>query len=350
MPSWEEQRGHVQQLIKEICESYDPIKDGMVVNAVTGHQEDAQEQINRIVGLLDAPQFHSSPPFTLQRMAELLTEPFKYYPQNHLAKFLRALERVMLVSSSIDDYGQVSVDIHDVPTVEDGEKIKPDTGIVLTPIPWITEEDTAKLEKGNEETDADTADDQDDGVKPVPKDREEVGGAQDTASQDTVSQDTVSQDTTSQETSNVSVEMADVSGDNMSETMATHDVSVEMTDADLSAEMATHDVPDDVAQEIRQAKSEEAQGDLLTTVVADVTGINNDKHGEEDKEEGEERGKTDATQGANMEEETKTTTETTTTATEEEPQEEPQMEQNGSAGEASAETEEDREAKRLKTE
>lgn len=333
----------MQQLVKEICESYDPIKDGMVVNAVTGHQEDAQEQINRIVGLLDAPQFQKSPPFTLQRMAELLTEPFKFYPQNQLAKFLRALERVMLVSSSIDDYGQVSVDIHDVPTVEDGEKIKPDTGIVLTPIPWITEADTAKLERAGDETDADTADDQEEGVKPVPKDE---GG------EEGVQSDIQS---TAQEPSNVSVEMADVSGDTSGEiaesiAMASHDVSVEMTDADLSAEMAAHDVPDDVAQDIRQAKSEEAQGDLLTTVVADVTHINDidGKHGETERSESTEKAEKEkeavAEVSTGAEETTETTKETTAETTSEG---EPQTEQNGSA---TAETEEDREAKRLKTE
>jgi hypothetical protein len=357
MPSWEEQRGHVQQLIKEICESYDPIKDGMVVNAVTGHQEDAQEQIHRIVGLLDAPQFKSSPPFTLKRMAELLTEPFKYYPQNHLAKFLRALERVMLVSSSIDDYGQVSVDIHDVPTVEDGEKIKPDTGIVLTPIPWISEGDTTKLEKGGEETDAVTADEQDDGVKPVQKEQQEEGKQQEGKKEDKEEEETkeiseVPAENVSHEASNVSVEMADVSGDSISESMTTHDVSVEMTDADLSAEMATHDVPDEVAQEIRQVKSEETQGDLLTTVVADVTNINH-KHGERreveaDTAEEEKKEPTEPTQTTEKEAPEKESTSEKETTKKEPTDKEPTepTAQNGTT----TETEEDREAKRLKTE
>ncbi|KAG5358079.1 hypothetical protein CJU89_4577 [Yarrowia sp. B02] len=313
MPQWEEQRSQVQQLIKEICASYDPIKDNLVVNAVTGHQEDAKEQIERIVGLLDAPQFKSSPPFTLQRMAELLTEPFKFYPQNHLAKFLRALERVMLVSSSVDDYGVVSVDIHDVPTVEDGEKIKPDTGIVLTPIPWISDEDEAKLRGENTEDTVDDRDrerEEDEKVKDAlqqeaakgepegqaepqtePEEKSQVQDEPKTETQATESAKTETEDqpestestqqesteSAQQETANISVEMADVSVE------LTHDVSVEMTDADLSAEMATHDVSNEAAQQIREAKNEAVQGDLLEAVEKHEEGQNG-KESEADRE------------------------------------------------------------------
>ncbi|KAG5361368.1 Serine/threonine-protein phosphatase 4 regulatory subunit 2 [Yarrowia sp. C11] len=361
MPSWPEQRSHVQQLIKEICQSYDPIKDGMVVNAVTGHQEEAQEQISRIVSLLDAPQFHSSPPFTMQRMAELLTEPFKYYPQNQQAKFLRALERVLLVSSSIDDYGAVSVDIHDVPTVEDGEKIKPDTGIVLTPIPWISEEDTAKLERAGEveeeNAEAETVDESENGTHESVE--TESVQAESTESEESESKP---RDTTETSAANISVEMADVSGDNIPETMATHDVSVEMTDADMSAEMATHDVSDEAAKEIRQAKNEEAQGDLLTTIVADVS----QKHEKEEEEEQEESGKetesADATgtvtaSAAEKEPESSsvqngnTPKEDTQEVSEGTSEGAPQAEAEGAeAGDEHTSSTEDRDAKRLKTE
>lgn len=314
MPCWSDERAHVQQLIKDICASYDPIKDGMVVNAVTGHQEDATEQITRIVSLLDAPQFQSSPPFTLQRMAELLTEPFKFYPQNHLAKFLRALERVMLVSSSIDDYGQVSVDIHDVPTVEDGEKIKPDTGIVLTPIPWISEADL-KGGPTEEETETDEKEGEDKGVQ---------DGVQD-----------------------VSVEMADAEV-----AVETADVSVEMTDADVSLEM-THDVPNDVAEELRQEKEDEMNSDILETVEAKVVDKSETEETKNEPEEEKtepaevETAKTESDVKENKEEE-KPASEKADKA----PEAKEAQETNGAVAESAepSESDSDREAKRLKTE
>lgn len=223
MLGWQAARKHVQVLITENCAAYEPIKEGHVINAVTGHSESVTEQINRVVGLLDAPQFKDSPPFTVQRMAELLTNPYQYYPRNQLAKYLRALERVLLVSSSVADYGKIDL-IDNTPTMESGEKIKPDSGIVLTPIPWIPEEDELKTDPDVEEdeTDADVVDD----------------GSEDGPDSDQIT---------------------------------VHDVSVEMTDADLSAEMATHDVPSDVAVAIRQVKENEINGDLLQSITASVT-------------------------------------------------------------------------------
>lgn len=48
--------------------------------------------------------FPVSPPFTIQRLAELVVNPTAYYPTDQPQKYLAALERVLSVSSGCDDF------------------------------------------------------------------------------------------------------------------------------------------------------------------------------------------------------------------------------------------------------
>lgn len=100
--------------------------------------------------------FDSYPPFTIVRLSEILNSPKKHY--NKPEKFLRALENVIQVSSSIADFPQPSFD--DVKlNGDEGESVKVNGDVVpvtvgsgdsqtifLTKIPWLTEEDIKEIE------------------------------------------------------------------------------------------------------------------------------------------------------------------------------------------------------------
>ncbi|KAG8920827.1 hypothetical protein FRC00_009479, partial [Tulasnella sp. 408] len=60
---------------------------------------EANEEMERLFGMLD--EFDEHPPFTIQRICELLTRPSIY---KSLGKFLRAFERTLLVTSTADQY------------------------------------------------------------------------------------------------------------------------------------------------------------------------------------------------------------------------------------------------------
>ncbi|KAH6918959.1 PPP4R2-domain-containing protein, partial [Coprinopsis sp. MPI-PUGE-AT-0042] len=72
---------------------YDP-----PVNYMT--KDEAEEAKQAINDQLDA--FDDNPPFTIQRLAELLLDPKAYY--NSVGKYLRAVEKTLLVTSTIDAY------------------------------------------------------------------------------------------------------------------------------------------------------------------------------------------------------------------------------------------------------
>jgi len=57
-----------------------------------------------IFQLLD--QFEGSPPFTIQRLCELCVEPKKQY--NSVGKYLRAVEKSVLVTSTMEDFPPLS--------------------------------------------------------------------------------------------------------------------------------------------------------------------------------------------------------------------------------------------------
>lgn len=60
---------------------------------------EANEEMERLFEMLD--EFGEHPPFTIQRICELLTRPSIY---KSLGKFLRAFERTLLVTSTADQY------------------------------------------------------------------------------------------------------------------------------------------------------------------------------------------------------------------------------------------------------
>ncbi|CAI7039045.1 BBT_collapsed_G0001650.mRNA.1.CDS.1 [Saccharomyces cerevisiae] len=84
-------------------------------------------------------------PFTILRICELCYDPFKYYKINELEKFVNALEKCCMVTSS----WQVFDKTHDEKQEDDKEKdinfIKNQEDVSLMKIPWMTENNTREL-------------------------------------------------------------------------------------------------------------------------------------------------------------------------------------------------------------
>ncbi|KAK9469834.1 protein phosphatase 4 core regulatory subunit R2 [Lipomyces arxii] len=87
--------------------------------------EEDQAWVNDLGRAVDS--FTSDPPFTIQRLAELVKEPNRYYKDR--TKFLRAVERIIGVESGVGEFAR-AFDNHS--TAEGG--------VVLSPIPWAIDE------------------------------------------------------------------------------------------------------------------------------------------------------------------------------------------------------------------
>ncbi|RIB11868.1 PPP4R2-domain-containing protein [Gigaspora rosea] len=70
------------------------------IDKVKEEIEDYKKSINKMLDEFEKP------PFTIQRTAELLLRPFQHHKT--LVKWLRALEKVLMVQSSVDEFPPVS--------------------------------------------------------------------------------------------------------------------------------------------------------------------------------------------------------------------------------------------------
>lgn len=154
---WESIRLEVPTLLfKIISEDYKqpiatPIKDPLD----SSRKETLETFMNRLTQHL-SHSFNLHPPFTIVRLSELLHSPKQHY--NTAEKFLRALENVIQVSSSIAEFPETTFetnenDDHSPNKVEYNENTLPvsigtdDTEtIYLTKISWLTEEDIKEVE------------------------------------------------------------------------------------------------------------------------------------------------------------------------------------------------------------
>ncbi|ODQ68477.1 hypothetical protein NADFUDRAFT_63901 [Nadsonia fulvescens var. elongata DSM 6958] len=102
-----------------------------------------EETIERIQKLLES-KFSESPPFTIQRISELLLDPNEIYSKNSLDKWTRALERSLSVVSSVNEYPKITqaeMNYDDSNVLTNGKgSFKEDLGIVMSPVPWVVDE------------------------------------------------------------------------------------------------------------------------------------------------------------------------------------------------------------------
>ncbi|ODQ55852.1 hypothetical protein SAICODRAFT_33193 [Saitoella complicata NRRL Y-17804] len=92
---------------------------------------DLQALLSRLISVIER---FTGPPFTVQRIAELIARPREHYTD--VGKYLRALERNLSVTSTIDAFPLLPIEpTNDVPRFTDGSST---SGVALTAIPWTS--------------------------------------------------------------------------------------------------------------------------------------------------------------------------------------------------------------------
>ncbi|EGW31151.1 uncharacterized protein SPAPADRAFT_142855 [Spathaspora passalidarum NRRL Y-27907] len=136
-------------LAKNQQESGEDENTDELVKSIESNHERIKSHINAF--------FQQSPPFTITRIAEVINDPEKegYSIANNakLVKYFNSLKKLVLVSSSIDDFPQVNV-----PDNENGEKTEPVVKVVgqsaatipLIEIPWLSQNDSENNNKVEE--------------------------------------------------------------------------------------------------------------------------------------------------------------------------------------------------------
>lgn len=119
----------------------------------SNRKETFESFTNRITTHL-SKTFSKYPPFTIVRFSEILQSPQKHYSTPD--KFLRALENVIQVSSSIAEFPDPNFDVklngEEVKTNGKAGMVPVSVGsddsqtIFLTKVPWLTEEDIKEIE------------------------------------------------------------------------------------------------------------------------------------------------------------------------------------------------------------
>ncbi|OCH94953.1 PPP4R2-domain-containing protein [Obba rivulosa] len=103
-------------------------------------EKEAEEFKNAIFELLD--QFESSPPFTIQRICELCLRPNEHY--NYLGKYLRAVERSLLVTSTWDAFPAIPEEDGKQATINQAaissSSISTPATPMFSPIPFLHED------------------------------------------------------------------------------------------------------------------------------------------------------------------------------------------------------------------
>lgn len=74
--------------------------------SIDSEKEDYKERLNGFAEIL-RNDFADSPPFTIQRIAEIVQDPNKYY--NSIEKWFNALDRLLAVTSTSTDFNGLVV-------------------------------------------------------------------------------------------------------------------------------------------------------------------------------------------------------------------------------------------------
>ncbi|KAL5529696.1 hypothetical protein ACEPAG_5681 [Sanghuangporus baumii] len=101
-------------------------------------EEEAKEMYEGICKLLY--EFEGNPPFTIQRLCELAVRPRQHF--KYVGKYLRAVERALLVTSTIDAFPVVSAEENDAsssPFMSIGS-LREATTPLFSPIPFLHED------------------------------------------------------------------------------------------------------------------------------------------------------------------------------------------------------------------
>ncbi|ANB13788.1 hypothetical protein AWJ20_4735 [Sugiyamaella lignohabitans] len=107
------------------------------IDPLTGQESSESEMTDQVKSLLRT-EFAAGPPFTVQRLAELLGSPLDFYPAPFVYKYLTALKRVLSVASLSTDYPAVDLQAEIAQSKTDTSSANyGEPGVVMTEIPWV---------------------------------------------------------------------------------------------------------------------------------------------------------------------------------------------------------------------
>jgi hypothetical protein len=137
---WDEALDQIKSDIENtVKKSFDipsqPFKDPLTLRV---------ETVDEIVAAIQKSlekDFSDSPPFTIQRLAELIAEPNALYGRAFVYKYLLAMRQVLSVSSTIDQYPE-DVIRQDLKNSSNHQDKAPDGGVYLTKISWVVDTGT----------------------------------------------------------------------------------------------------------------------------------------------------------------------------------------------------------------
>lgn len=166
-PPWEKVRALIKRRIDQVLENdfSDDVKE--VTDPLTGTKQSLKEYAEDVKEQFDE-NFPDEPPFTIQRIAELLLEPRDHYAESSPQKFLFALERSLSVQSTHTEYPEEELKKEMKNADSENQTSSNESsqsGIVLTQISWVVDtgtpppdelEDT-KRPKPSKESQIDTA-------------------------------------------------------------------------------------------------------------------------------------------------------------------------------------------------
>lgn len=110
--------------------------------------------------------FAAGPPFTLQRLAELLAEPNALYSPSEVYKYLLAIRRVLSVSSTTSQYPEDALR-EELKRSKSQPENAPEGGVHLTKISWVV--DTGTPPPSSLDDDDDEPENDDANGEPQPK-------------------------------------------------------------------------------------------------------------------------------------------------------------------------------------
>ncbi|KAK9369230.1 hypothetical protein V1509DRAFT_620116 [Lipomyces kononenkoae] len=125
--------------------------------------EPTESQNSFLRSLLDTlnTTFANAPPFTIQRLAELIERPNQHYRTHARDKYLRAIERVVAVESSMGEFGMDGFSSSNSRSFAgtvgalSGAVASENTGVVLSPIAWLIDTGTPPPDSPREMPEAD---------------------------------------------------------------------------------------------------------------------------------------------------------------------------------------------------
>jgi hypothetical protein len=136
---WTKLVPEIEKLVdRNISEKFEPF-EAEIEDPLTGIKHTVPEVVAELKQMLN--QFDNGPPFTIQRLCELIVEPNKYYGSAYVFKYLDALRSVLSVASSTDEYPYIDIkeELSSTCAANNNNVNYSESGVVMSEISWIVD-------------------------------------------------------------------------------------------------------------------------------------------------------------------------------------------------------------------